>query len=71
MNEELILNNKEKAESTDIVNIVSTFSKVGVKERTIYKKNTFVFGIAFGIIMLFIILLKQMNSYLIHYKEKI
>jgi len=68
LNEELISNNTEKAESTEILNIVSTFSKVGLKERILYKKNTFVFGIAFGVIMFIIILLKQMNRYLINYK---
>jgi len=69
LNEELIMNNKEKAESTDIVNIISTFSKLGVKERTIYRKYTFQLGVLFFSLMLIFILVKQLNSYLIVYKK--
>lgn len=68
LNEELIINNKEKAESTDIVNVVSTFSKLGVKEREILKKNTVQFAGLFFIFMIVFILIKQLNSYLLNYK---
>ena len=69
LNEELIDNNEEKAESSEILNIVSSFSKVGLKERAIYKKNTVLFaGLFFGLMILFI-LTKQLNSYLINYKQ--
>jgi hypothetical protein len=68
LNEELINNNKEKAESSEILNIVSAFSKLGVKERTIYKKYTFQFAALFFGLMLIFILLKQLNSYLGNYK---
>jgi hypothetical protein len=67
LNEELIINNKEKAESTEILNIVSTFSKLGVKERTIYKKYTFQLAGLFLGLMLIFILGKQLNSYLLRY----
>ena len=69
LNNELINNNKEKAETTDILNVVSTFSKVGVKERSLFKKMTFILGAGFGLLMLVFILLKQMNRYLINYKK--
>ena len=69
LNEELIINNKEKAESTDILNIVSTFSKLGVKERTIYRKYTFQLGGLFFGLMLLFILGKQLNSYLLNYRK--
>ena len=69
LNEELIGNNKEKAETTEIINVVSTFSKVGVKERGLQKKWTFVLGIGFGLLMLIFILFKQLNTYLINYKD--
>ena len=67
LNKELINNNKEKAETTDILNVVSTFSKVGIKERSLFKKMTAILGLGFGLLMLIFILLKQLNSYLIKY----
>jgi len=67
LNEELIDNNKEKAETTEIVNVVSTFSKIGVKERSILKKWTFVLGVSLGLVMLIVILLIRLNSYLKNY----
>ncbi len=68
LNEELIDNNKEKAETTEILNVVSTFSKVGVKESDILKKKTFLLGLGFGVLMLVFILLIQLNKYLHNYK---
>ena len=67
LNEELINNNKEKAETTDILNVVSTFSKVGIKERSLFNKMTTILGLGFGLLMLIFILLKQLNSYLLKY----
>ncbi len=69
LNEELIINNKEKAETSEILNVVSTFSKVGIKERAIYKKNTLQLGALFFTLMFLIILLRQLNSFLINYKN--
>jgi len=69
LNEELIDNNKEKAETTEIINVVSTFSKIGVKENDILKKKTVVLGLGLGLVMLVFILLRQLNSYLINYKD--
>ncbi|WP_117883845.1 hypothetical protein [Aureibaculum luteum] len=69
LNKDLISNNKAKAETTDILNVVSSFSKVGVKESSLFKKNTFLLGIGFGLLMLLFILLRQLNQYLIDYKR--
>ena len=69
LNEELIENNKEKAETTEIMNVVSTFSRIGVKERGLQNKWTFILGVGFGLLMFAFILLKQLNSYLINYKN--
>ena len=69
LNEELISNNTEKAKVTEILNIVSTFSEIGVKERNVYKKYTFMIGFLFFTLTLFIILLKQLNTYLKNYRE--
>ena len=71
LNEELISNNTEKAKVTEILNVVSTFSEIGVKERGVYKKYTFKIGALFFILMLLITLLRQLNSYLINYKKNI
>ena len=69
LNNELIKNNKEKAETTEILNVVSTFSKVGVKERSLFKKMTFILGVSFGLLMFVFILLIQLNTFLIEYKK--
>ncbi|MBT8384911.1 MAG: hypothetical protein KJO83_04275 [Bacteroidia bacterium] len=69
LNKELIENNKEKAETTEILNIVSDFSRIGQKERSIIKKMTFILGLGFGVLMLVFILLRQLNTYLINYKK--
>jgi len=69
LNKELIDNNKEKAETTEIINVVSTFSKVGIEERSIFKRKTFILGLGTGLLMLAFILLRQLNSYLIKFKE--
>jgi len=68
LNKHLMDNNIKKAETTEILNIVSSFSKVGVKERNIEKKQTFILGIGFGMLMLIFILFKQLNRFLINYK---
>ncbi len=68
LNEELIDNNSKKAEETDILNVVSSFSDVGEKERSILKKWTFLLGVGLGLAMLVFILLKRLNKYLKNYK---
>ena len=68
LNEELIANNKEKAESTEILNVVSTFGKVGMKERAIHKKKTFQIGVLFFGLMLLLILANHLNKYLVNYR---
>jgi len=70
LNEDLIENNKEKAETTEIINVVSAFSKIGVKERDILKKKTILLGLGLGLVMLVFILTFQLNRYLINYKEE-
>ncbi len=69
LNKDLISNNKAKAETTDILNVVSTFSKVGLKESSIFKKYTFLLGLGFGLLMLLFILFRQLNRYLKNYKN--
>ncbi|MCK0130241.1 hypothetical protein MWU59_01900 [Flavobacteriaceae bacterium F08102] len=68
LNKELIDNNTKKAETSDIINIVSSFSEVGIKERDLFKKFTVQYGLLGGLLMLFFILLGQLNKYLVNYK---
>lgn len=70
LNEELIANNKEKAEVTEILNVVSTFSNIGLKERKIISKYTFIIGFGAGLLMFLIVLFLQLNIYLLNYKNK-
>ncbi|PID69569.1 MAG: hypothetical protein CR989_00975 [Flavobacteriales bacterium] len=67
LNKKLVANNKDKAKTTDILNVVSSFSKVGIKERSIFKKYTFLLGVGFGALMFLFILLGQLNRYLKQY----
>ena len=69
LNEELIENNREKAETAEILNVVSTFADIGLKEREFYKKSTFLFGMLFFGLMFLFILFRQLNSYLINYRK--
>ena len=69
LNDQLIENNKEKANTTEILNVVSSFNSVGTKERDLLKKYTILLaGISFGLMLLFI-LGRQLNTYLLHYKQ--
>jgi hypothetical protein len=68
LNKELIENNKEKAETTEILNVVSNFSKVGAEERSLFKKYTFLVSLAFALLMLSFILIAKLNTFLSTYK---
>ena len=69
LGKELIDNNKEKANTTEILNVVSSFNKVGAKERELFKKYTFqLAGLLFGLMLVFI-LVRQLNNYLINYRS--
>jgi len=69
LGKELRDNNKEKASTLEILNVVSAFNKVGAKERAFLQKYTFqLAGLFFGLMLLFI-LLKQLNSFLKTYAK--
>ena len=69
LNEELIENNKEKANTTEILNVVSSFNSVGTKERDLLKKYTILLGGVFFTLMLLVILGRQLNAFLVSYKD--
>ncbi len=69
LNEELIDNNKERANTTEILNVVSSFNHVGTVERDLFKKYTLLLALSsFGLMLLFI-LGRQLNRYLLDYKK--
>ena len=68
LNEELIDNNKERASTTEILNVVSSFNKVGTKERSLFKKYTVLMaGLLCGLMLVFILVLR-LNHFLLNYK---
>ncbi len=69
LNEELIDNNREKAEAAEILNVVSTFGNIGLKERTIFSKYTFIIGIGATLLVLIFMMLLQLNRYLLNYQK--
>lgn len=70
LNEELIANNTEQAKANEILNVVSTFTRVGLKERKITSRYTFNIGLLAGLLTLVIMLLLQLNTYLLNYKQE-
>lgn len=69
LNEELIENNTQNAMANDILNVVSTFANVGLKERKATSKYAFIIGLGTGLLMLAFMLLLQLNRYLLNYKN--
>lgn len=69
LNKELSENNKEKANTTEILNVVSSFNSVGTKERGIFKKYTILLALGLFSLMLLSILGLKLNKYLIEYKN--
>lgn len=69
LNRALIENNKKKAETMEIINVVSDFSKSGSRERGIFNKFSVLLGLGFALLMLLSIFLKELNKYLVNYKQ--
>jgi hypothetical protein len=59
-----------KKETTDIVNIITTFNTSGKKLQTIYQTRMFRLGSVFGGLLLSFILIKMLGDYLKRYKLK-
>lgn len=69
LNRDLIENNKEKAETTEILNVVSNFNKIGARERGVFKKYTVLIGLGFGALMVLILIFKEIDKYLLTYRQ--
>ena len=61
--------NSQILKSENILNIISDFNEVGVSNNKITGKKYFQFAVLFGSLMMLIILLLQLNQYLVNYKK--
>lgn len=67
---ELNTNESQRAENSQVINIISNFQPVGYKVSILYEKYYFVFGVA-GIALMFLYLaLKELNTFLNTYQHK-
>lgn len=63
-------NETQRAESSEVINIISNFQPVGYEVNILYKKYYFIFGTA-GFIMIFLYLvLKAFNNFLNSYQKR-
>jgi len=65
----LVLLNREKANKSAIVNVISDFPVRGVKEKGIFKRYKFLLPLALLTFVLSLLLLIELNSYLRKYKQ--
>jgi len=70
LNIKLIQIEKDKETSIDVVNVITTFNPVGANRGKLSDSYKFILGYLFGGGMLAFLLLKRLNNYLIHYKNK-
>lgn len=61
--------NSQILKSENILNIISDFNEVGVSNNKIAEKKYFQFAVLFGSLMMLLILLLQLNRYLVNYKK--
>lgn len=59
----------DKSKKYEVINIISNFQPVGYEIKGITKNYAFQLGALGALLMIFYILLKQVNSYLNHYKK--
>ncbi|MDT7831129.1 hypothetical protein RQM59_01990 [Flavobacteriaceae bacterium S356] len=69
LNSNLSKINEDKAHKTEIVNVISSFQKIGSKEQGLLKNKMLVLG-AIGILgTILVLLLKELNGFLNNYKK--
>jgi len=69
LNSNLSKINEDKAHKTEIVNVISSFQKIGSKEKGLLKNKMLVLG-AIGVLgTVLILLLKELNGFLNNYKK--
>lgn len=59
----------DKSKKYEVINVISNFQPVGYEIKGITKNYAFQLGALGALLMIFYILLKQVNSYLNHYKK--
>ena len=60
---------EDQSEKNVVLNVVSSFKPIGYKIGGITKNNIFLLGVLSVLLMIFILLLKQLNTYLSNYKK--
>ena len=70
LKDELNENQIQRAESLEVINIISSFQPVGYKVNIIYKKYYFIFGIAGASLMFLYLVFKELNTFLNAYQIK-
>jgi len=63
---EVLITEAKKMESG---NVVSTFGNIGLKERTIFSKYTFIIGVGATLLVLLFMMALQLNRYLLNYRK--
>jgi len=60
---------EDKSEKSEVINVISNFQQVGYEIKGIKKNYVFLIGALFSLLMVFFLLLKQLNTYLENYKK--
>ena len=61
--------NREKAKNSDVINVISSFQQVGSKSETLLKSKPILFFILGVLLVVFYLLLIQLNKFLDNYKK--
>ncbi len=69
INKDLKKISEDKAEKSEVVNVISNFQSVGYEIKGIEKNYIFLLAALFSLVMVLFLLLKQLNTYLENYKK--
>lgn len=69
VNKDLKKTIEDKAEMSEVVNVISNFQPIGYEVKEIRKNHIFLFGVLSLVLMLLFLLLKNLNKYLENYQK--
>ena len=69
--DKLVSLNEERIQLTSILNVVSDFNPIGKPIKSISRNKSVVFGAVFGLFMIFILILLELNKWLVAYSESL
>ncbi len=67
---ELNANEVQRAESSEVINVISGFQPIGYRVSILYKKYYFIFGVAGVAIMFLYLMLRELNVFLNSYQNR-